>query len=268
MMLVVSLIAGAFAAAIGVLYLMNRDEAYRLKYLPKKEAMTATVVPTRNMLAGEILTLADVARRPIPTKFVRSDVITPALLEQFAGRRLTQPVERGKPIPLSYLQGINLQDFSDIVAVGRRAVTVKISNVNSFDGMLRPGNFIDVLVGMGADEAGVTGGVDASEEVIFPILENVEVLATVSITKPRSRNRAERGIATDAEFFHRHARCLSGTGSGTKKRRGSRSPDCSAAQSPRQGCQRLRQRAAVAVDGLDAQGTKCGIGACFDRRRG
>ena len=75
-----------------------------------------------------------------------------------------------------------------------------MSNINSFDGMLRPGNFIDVLVGMDAETAGITGATDGSEEVIFPVIENVKVLATGVDYEAKIQTQRRGGIATDADF--------------------------------------------------------------------
>ncbi len=173
---------GLIAAGLSILYLKNREEALRLKYQKKPDVMVSVAVPKRNLFPGEAVTTATLAIRKIPKKFVSSDVITASNFKEVKGRRLQYSASEGKPIPLAHLSGITTQDFSDNIALGRRAVTIKVDTVNSIDGMLRPGNHIDILVGMAADEAMVelTPGLDGaeSEEVIFPILENVVVMAT------------------------------------------------------------------------------------------
>lgn len=179
---VIAAFLGLIAAGLSLLYLKNREEALRLKYQKKPDLMITVAVPKRDLFPGEAITTATVASYKIPRRYVPDDVITSANFKSVKGRRLQYPASEGKPIPLAHLSGITTQDFSDNITVGRRAVTIKVDTVNSLDGMLRPGNHIDILVGMAADEAMVelTTGLDGagSEEVIFPILENVVVMAT------------------------------------------------------------------------------------------
>ncbi len=69
---------------------------------------------------------------------------------------LQHPAARGQAYTAdSYLSGLVSGDFSDSVTTGRRAVTIKVDNINSMDGMLRPGNHIDIMVGMSSEQAGL-----------------------------------------------------------------------------------------------------------------
>ena len=205
-MLVVSVFVGLIAAALAVLYLKNREAALALKYKQDPVEMVTVAVPVRDLMAGETIDNDTVAARQVPAEYVDANVITPDNYEKVQGRRLQYPVAQGKPIPLISLSGVAMGDFSDSVTVGRRAVTIKVDRINSIDGMLRPGNHIDIMVAMPADQIGlemppgVSGsGKKESEEVLFPVLENVVVMATGDQALSAMQN--QRGaVMTDKDF--------------------------------------------------------------------
>jgi len=203
--LVISLFLGLVAAGMSVLYLKNREEALRLKYAKKPEPMATIVVPIRDLFPGETLSPRTVATMQIPAKYADKNIVNGANYKKVQGRRLQFAVSRGKQIPLSSLVGINTQDFSDNITVGKRGVTIKVDIVNSFDGMLRPGNKVDLLLGMDAETAGVQlpakadGTAASGEEVIFPLLENILVLATGTDSVSNNK-QIFGGTLTDADF--------------------------------------------------------------------
>ncbi|MEZ5539496.1 MAG: Flp pilus assembly protein CpaB [Pseudomonadales bacterium] len=203
-MLVVSVFLGLIAAGLAVLYLKNREAALAKQYQKPPEVEVAVVVPVRDLMPGEIIALDTVAARKIPEKYVGPDVITAQYYKKVEGRRLQYPAARGKPIPLNSLSGINMGDFSDSIAAGRRAITIKVDRINSMDGMLRPGNHIDILVGMPAGQAGAepTPGLEnaGAEEVVFPVLENVVVIATGSQDSKSMQSQRSGAVMTDKDY--------------------------------------------------------------------
>lgn len=203
-MLMVSVFLGLIAAGLAVLYLKNREAALAKKYQKEPEAEIAIIVPVRDLMPGEIIALDTVAARKIPEKYAGPDVLTTQLYKKVEGRRLQYPAARGKPIPLYALSGINTGDFSDSIATGRRAITIKVDRINSMDGMLRPGNHIDILVGMPAGQAGAepTPGLEngGAEEVVFPVLENVVVIATGSQDAKSMQSQRSGAVMTDKDY--------------------------------------------------------------------
>jgi Flp pilus assembly protein CpaB len=203
-MLVVSVFLGLIATGLAVLYLKNREAALERKYQKAPEVEITVIVPVRDLMPGEIIGLDTVAARKVPERFVGPDVITAKDFKKAQGRRLQYPAARGKPIPVQALSGINTGDFSDSIASGRRAVTIKVDRINSMDGMLRPGNHIDILVGMPANQAGIepTPGLEngGAEEVVFPVLENVVVIATGSQDMKSMQSQRSGAVMTDKDF--------------------------------------------------------------------
>jgi len=203
-MLMVSVFLGLIAAGLAVLYLKNREAALAKQYQKEPEAEVTIIVPVRDLLPGEIVALDTVAARKIPEKYAGPDVLTAQMYKKVEGRRLQYPAARGKPIPLYALSGINTGDFSDSIASGRRAITIKVDRINSMDGMLRPGNHIDILVGMPANQAGAepTPGLEngGAEEVVFPVLENVVVIATGSQDAKSMQSQRAGTVMTDKDY--------------------------------------------------------------------
>lgn len=201
--LVISLFLGLIAAGLSVLYLKNREAALELKYRQKPVAYTTVVVPRRDLFPGEVISPRTVATLKIPSKYVDSNVINAGNFAKVKGRRIRYQLSKGKPIPLSSLMGVNTKDFSDNITIGKRGVTIKVDTINSFDGMLRPGNFIDLMIGMPADQAGapITPNLEnaESEEVILPLLDNIKILATGNDTVGKAKKIFGSNI-TDADF--------------------------------------------------------------------
>ena len=203
-MLMASVFVGLIAAGLAVLYLKNREAAFALKYKQEPVEMVTVAVPVRDLMAGEIISNDTVAARKIPADFVDPNVITPSNYDKAKGRRLQNPAAQGKPIPLAYLSGLVTGDFSDSVTTGRRAVTIKVDRINSMDGMLRPGNHIDIMVGMPAEQAGmepIPGKAESGkEEVLFPVLENVVVMATGDKDVKSLQGQRPGAMMTDKDY--------------------------------------------------------------------
>lgn len=174
-LLAIALGLGVLAALLAVLYLKAREADLRARLTPDEQKVSV-VVAARDLMKGTTLELdpKKFAVRPIPREYVHNDAITYSEFEQLQGKKLVENVGKGKPLLRSFLDDDFPRDFSDTIPLKRRAMTVQVDEVNSVTGFVRPGNHIDILVNL---PAGTAGG-DSSTDMVVPVLENVEVLAT------------------------------------------------------------------------------------------
>jgi pilus assembly protein CpaB len=149
------------------------------------------LVAARELQAGEILRMQDVAQRLVPVKFIPSQAMTPGNLETVVGQRLLGAMKPGDPILPGSLENAGFRPFSAELEQGRRAITFPVDEVNSFSGLLAPGDVIDLLY-----------SIESRQKVsVRPILQQVMVLATGTTTR-KQKVRDEAGVEQeiDREF--------------------------------------------------------------------
>lgn len=218
----VPLIAGAVgfgvvAALLAMLYLNAKEAQLKEKYEQDQAQMVRVVVANKDLRKGQEITRAHFSARKIPNDFVHDDVIFPDEFDRYVGRALVANLGRGKTLLKSFMNDDFPRDFSDVVAKGKRAMTITVDDINSIGGFLRPGNRIDIFVNIpfaasGFSEenfnkakelgfnpelpadildslpqelSGLTEGIESSEiigmlvpdDVIIPVLQNITVLA-------------------------------------------------------------------------------------------
>ncbi len=204
---------GLVAALFATLYLKSREAALR-DLLAGKEVQEVSVVVARlDLPKGAAVTPDGFAVRPVPREFVHDDAVLPGEFERYQARAITASLGKGRPLLKSFLDEEFPVDFSDLIAEGRRAITVTVDEVNSVAGHIRPGNHVDLYVNIPYREsgfnpqaaaAGFEGAIPASlrnqlprellaqgeevaaqlialaapGDVIVPVLQDVLVLAT------------------------------------------------------------------------------------------
>lgn len=126
------------------------------------------VVPKQDLAKGAVLTASLVAVREIPAEWAHSNALTPEQFERVENQKLAYPAVRGEMLLWSLLEGQRAATFSSRLAVGRRAITVPVDDVNSISGMIEPGDRIDLVVTVKKD----------SRSFMLPMLQNVTVMAT------------------------------------------------------------------------------------------
>lgn len=144
LILAVAIVAGLAAAFLAVHTLRSREEAALARlYANRADNLIRAVVPVRDIPAGTILDLGMVAARNIPGDTAPADVITPETFDSYAGHRVNVPLLQGKPILSSYLSG--RRTLADIIDPDKLAMTFTVDNISTLDGMLQPGDHVDVL---------------------------------------------------------------------------------------------------------------------------
>jgi pilus assembly protein CpaB len=134
-----------------------------------KDAKTVkVVVPKQDLPKGTVLTSALVAQREMPAEWAHSNAITPEQFDRIENQTLAYPAARGEMLLWSLLEGQRAPTFSSRLALGRRAITVPVDEVNSISGLVEPGDRIDLVVSAKRD----------NKTYMFPLLQNVTILAT------------------------------------------------------------------------------------------
>ncbi len=162
------------AAFLAVKYLQLREAALKEAYQQTGEKMVSVVVARRNLPRGTILNESNLAARKIPSMYVHQQVVPPSKFKVVKGRRLLEPLSQGRALLWSHVTGDQRRDFSDVLEQGRRAVTIPVDQLTSINGMVEPGNHVDLYITLPAKLVGSQGEGD----VVFPLLQNVKVLAT------------------------------------------------------------------------------------------
>ena len=144
------------------------------------------VVPINDLSAGSVITFENVVMREVPRGFLHQDVIYPENMEQIAGHQLAFPVNRGAPLLYSHISKRRGAEFSALLENGQRALTFPVDILSSLSGMLKPQDNIDLMITMK----------DEKKTMTFPLIENVEVMATGRSVEKLNGDTESRGYNT------------------------------------------------------------------------
>jgi Flp pilus assembly protein CpaB len=174
-LIVIALVLGVVGAVLAMLYLNAKEGQLRDALRPKSQPV-GVLVASRDLVKGDVLNGSTISVRPIPSDFVSNLAVLPGDFDKIEGKILQVNLAAGKPLLNTFIGSSFPLDFSDTVIEKRRAMTIQVDEINTFTGLLRPGNKIDLFV-LGKSESTPEDGFEDSK-VVIPVLENVEVLAT------------------------------------------------------------------------------------------
>lgn len=176
-LLIIAVACGVLAGAMGWMYLKAKEAQYRDAYRPPVEQKVTVVVPRADIGKSQVLTPELVATLDVPNDYLASNVVLAEDWPKLEGRMTVAPLQRGRPISWDAVEQERVSRFSENVELGKRVKTVKISKINSFDGMLRPGDRIDLLGSFSAGDIGLQKQPNYADDVVINILEDIMVLA-------------------------------------------------------------------------------------------
>jgi pilus assembly protein CpaB len=197
----IALLLGVLASFMAIHYI-NGQVAART-HAPVQEKMSAVVVPTHALQAGDTLTANDVASRDVPAEFVPADVLTPDNYGSYLGQVLRVPLAQGAPIPTTALEQI-ADHFSAIIKPDDVAYTIQVDETNSISGLIVPGDHIDILLLMSKN----------SKDTIRPLLSELAPLDAqrlslakkigqlrVMLRSPENQNNLNLNLLSEADLL-------------------------------------------------------------------
>ncbi|MDB4932527.1 MAG: Flp pilus assembly protein RcpC/CpaB [Myxococcaceae bacterium] len=181
-----ALIIAIGAAALGLVLL--------LLYKQRFEAEASGGVPVRVLIAvqdiplGAALSENMMGYRLIPQAYLEDRFIRYSDVRRIIGVRVSNGLRANQTVMWTDLATASdaRRDLSSLVSTGMRAITVRADITNSFGGLLRPGDRVDVLGTLSR-----TGG--ETDRVTIPLLQNVLVLAAGRDTGGEAQRQTVNG---------------------------------------------------------------------------
>jgi pilus assembly protein CpaB len=165
-----------FIVAVLVVCLIAYQTLNQTKPQAAAPQTTNVLVASVPLTGGELLHPTDIIAAPVPTANVPPDasIDTAANRANLIGSMARASIPAGAPILNSEVIHPGDHGFlAAVLAPGMRAVTIAVDNVTDANGLIWPGDFVDVLLTQNFGEAGSSKSI-VSEDV----LDNVRVIAT------------------------------------------------------------------------------------------
>jgi pilus assembly protein CpaB len=186
------MLGGAIALGVVAMGLSHKMLSDRMAQIDRearsRDKMVRVVVAKHDFPRGARIQPDGFALREIPVAYLHASAMRPEQFEQFVGQRLGSPLKQGEALLDVHLES-NTTVFSSTLVKGNRALTTEVDEVNSISGLLRPTDHIDLMV-----TARGSGG--NTTETTFPLMSNVEVLATGQVTRKRDGTNQARTYTT------------------------------------------------------------------------
>lgn len=189
--LLLSLMLGLLAVFLVFVYVRGLE-----RQLYEEVDMQNVIVTREDVAAGTAIEERAIQRISVPRKY-RQPQTFPAI-EEVAGRVAVVPIPAGSQVSGGMLADAGAEALSFEVPRGRRAVAITVTDETGVGGLVRPGNFVDIV---GTFEFGRPVGYEqgriryADEKTeIRTMMQNVFVVA-VNRELRRERIQAETGAA-------------------------------------------------------------------------
>ncbi len=167
---------GLVASIMAYHYLEREETQLRDKMKAEQtQNLVPVVVAKADLSAGVTVGDNNMAIRHVSKDYVYPETVLPNGFDKVKGQALVKPLGKGQPLLLGYLAEGGAMGLADKVKEGRRAVTINVDEVSSLNGLIQPGNRIDLIL---SNRSGGSGG------MVVPLLQGVKVLATGSQLAP------------------------------------------------------------------------------------
>lgn len=179
--LIIGIILGIIAIILTQQYLSQqrqlaiRTAQERLAQIQKD--LVSVIVAKSNISSGAVIEAKDLEMQSVPSRALQPNVATS--LERVIGMTAVVPISKGEQILLSKLvHQERATSLAMSTPIGKRAITIPVDNVSSLAGMIKPGDYVDVI-GM-VNFPVMQEGRQVMQTAILPLFQNVLVLAVGS----------------------------------------------------------------------------------------
>lgn len=195
----ISLGLGLMAALMTVVYVRGRERQLYEEVSPR-----SALIATRDILANTVIDEQMVQRISVPQKYLQPKAL--AAVDEVVGRVALVPIPAGTQLLGTVLGDAGRAALTFDIPRGMRAVAIEVSDVTGVGGLVRPGNFVDVIgtfeFGRPVLQAGRVIYQDEKTEV-RTLLQNVPVvgvnrdLRETAGAPPPAETPQARAAATD-----------------------------------------------------------------------
>jgi pilus assembly protein CpaB len=148
-------------------YISSEVSTYKATFEAERKTVPV-VVANFDLKVGDEISTANASVREIPKSYVPANAVAP---NQFSsvleGRQILHPVRGGDPIFANSVSQAKISGLASLLKTGERAITIPVSNLDTFSGFLNPGDFIDLMITMK----------DGEQKRTVPLAQNLRVLA-------------------------------------------------------------------------------------------
>ena len=194
------LIAGVVLAIAAIVMVNTYIEQQRMaaqeqakKALSNIQAnQTAVLVAKQDIPKGAMIETSMLETAIVPNKFVQPNAATS--LDRVSDMITLAPISKGEQVTLSKLshgQAKGGGDLAGLTPVGKRAVTISVDNIASLVGMVKPGDYVDVIATVPVPVQGPQGE-QGSQMAVLPLFQNTLVFVMDKIPERVPAQRRHR----------------------------------------------------------------------------
>jgi pilus assembly protein CpaB len=181
--------AGLLVGGLMVFYVYQQE--YREQHAGGE--MVEVLCAAQDITLGQAVRQAWLTTKEIPRSYVEERHLPASAMRDLIGLPLAQTVRSGEAILSTDLSSFSdsRRTLSSTIPAGMRAATILVRATSMFNGLLRPGDRVDVVVQMGTrDEPGSWR--------LVPVVENVLVIAIGQEIEVRQHETPEQQGQTGA----------------------------------------------------------------------
>jgi pilus assembly protein CpaB len=184
LILIIGIILGVVAVVMLNVYLTQQkrkvDEDAQKKVETIKNELqtnqTAVLIAKEDILRGAAIASTQLEVKIIPNQFVQPQAVTS--LDRVSGMLTIAPISKGEQVTLSkltYPKQSAGEGLAGVTPPGKRAITISVDNISSLAGMIKPGDYVDIITQVNIPVQTPQG--QQVSQVVIPLFQNVLILA-------------------------------------------------------------------------------------------
>ncbi len=153
---------------------VEADKKAKEKLKKSQANQSAVLVAKKDIDRGVVIEPDSLDVQVFPNQFVQPGAVTS--LDRISGMTTIASISKGEQITLSKLTYQRTGGLASITPVGKRAVTIPADNISSLSGMIKGGDYIDVIALIPIPMQ-TPDGKTMTQIRVMPLFQNVLVLA-------------------------------------------------------------------------------------------
>jgi pilus assembly protein CpaB len=179
---IILIIGVALALVAVVMVKVYLDQQRRLAQEMAKRTLeksqvnqTTLLVATVDIPQGAAVEQNSVDKKTVPNQFVQPGAVTS--FDRISGMLAIAPISKGEQITLSKLSYQRTgENLASVTPAGKRAISIPVDSIASVGGMVKPGDYVDLIAMLNVPIT-TADGKQMVQNAVLPLFQNVLVLA-------------------------------------------------------------------------------------------